>query len=99
MEISVKAAEAKDRRQLCGKKAEPPFYEKRLTVKSALSVILIILIVLTVLALAGLLLFRHFVTNQITDRGGMENPDAELENERMPMGGIHVHQVRLFFSS
>ena len=37
--------------------------------------LLIILLVLALVAGIGALLFRHFVTNRITDRGGMENPE------------------------
>lgn len=43
--------------------------------KKNLSVLLIILLALMVLAVAGVLLFRHFVTGQIMDKGGMMNPD------------------------
>lgn len=30
--------------------------------------------ILALLAILGALMFRHFVTNRITDNGGMENP-------------------------
>ena len=43
--------------------------------KKILSVLLIALLVLTVLSVTGVLLFRHFVADQITDKGGMMNPD------------------------
>ena len=45
--------------------------------KKALRVILIVLLALAILATALVLLYRHFVTNQIMDRGGMENPFQE----------------------
>ena len=45
--------------------------------------ILIVLLALTALGLTGVLMFRHFVTDQITDRGGMENPDAGSEEEQL----------------
>lgn len=37
--------------------------------------LLILLLVLALVVGIGALLFRHFVTNRITDRGGMENPE------------------------
>lgn len=37
--------------------------------------VLMILLILGLLAGAGVLLFRHFVTNRISDWGGMENPE------------------------
>lgn len=43
--------------------------------KKILSVLLIALLVLAVLSVTGVLLFRHFVADQITDKGGMMNPD------------------------
>lgn len=43
--------------------------------KRILSVFLIALLVLTVLGVTGVLLFRHFVADQIMDKGGMMNPD------------------------
>ena len=49
--------------------------------KKALRVFLIVLLVLTILATAFVLLYRHFVTNQIMDRGGMENPFLESAEE------------------
>lgn len=47
--------------------------------KKVLIILLGILLGLAVLGAAGVILFRIFVTNQITDRGGMENPDAGAE--------------------
>lgn len=46
-------------------------------------ILLVILIVLLALTVLGVFLFRHFVTNQIKDWGGMENPNVELENEQI----------------
>ena len=50
--------------------------------KKTVTAILALLLILCVLGIAGTLLFRHFVTDRIMDRGGMENPfppiDAEL---------------------
>ena len=43
--------------------------------KKILSVLLIALLVLAVLSVTGVLLFHHFVADQITDKGGMMNPD------------------------
>ena len=43
--------------------------------KKVLIVLLIVLLALTVLCVTGFLLFRHFVANQIMDKGGMINPD------------------------
>lgn len=34
-----------------------------------------IVILLVLILLLFLAAFRHFVTNRVTDRGGMENPD------------------------
>ena len=45
--------------------------------KKVLRVILIVLLALAVLITAFVLLYRHFVVNQIMDRGGMENPFPE----------------------
>lgn len=51
--------------------------------KKVLRVILIVLLALAVLITAFVLLYRHFVANQIMDRGGMENPfpDSAQEEE------------------
>ena len=54
--------------------------------KRILIVLLITLLVLALLGAVGVLLFRHFVTDQITDRGGMENPDAGLDAVYSPCG-------------
>ncbi len=43
--------------------------------KKILTVLLIALLALTVLGVTGVLLFRHFVADQIMDKGGMMNPD------------------------
>ena len=43
--------------------------------KKILSVLLFALLALTVLSVTGVLLFRHFVADQIMDKGGMMNPD------------------------
>lgn len=40
--------------------------------------ILIVVAVLIVVACIGAFLFHHFVTNRVMDRGGMENPDAQI---------------------
>ena len=44
--------------------------------------IMIVLLVLILLGTCGFFLFRHFVTNQIMDRGGMENPYVMAEDEQ-----------------
>ena len=44
--------------------------------RPALKLIGIIVLAAILLTLAGCLMYRHFVTNQIMDGGGMENPDA-----------------------
>ena len=49
--------------------------------KKVLRVIGIVLLALVILATAFVFLYRHFVTNQIMDRGGMENPFLESEWE------------------
>lgn len=36
--------------------------------------LLALIVILALLAGTGTLAFRHFVTNSITDKGGMENP-------------------------
>ena len=43
--------------------------------KKVVTVFLIVLLALAILGAAGALLFRHFVTDMITDKGGMMNPD------------------------
>lgn len=43
--------------------------------KKILMVFLIVLLALTVLGVTGVFLFRHFVADQIMDKGGMMNPD------------------------
>lgn len=48
-----------------------------------LIVLMIVLLALPFLGVTGVFLFRHFVTNQITDWGGMENPDVGSEEEQM----------------
>lgn len=55
--------------------------------KKIMLAILVVLLILAFLGAAGFLLYRHFVTNQITDWGGMENPDAASENEQLLDGG------------
>lgn len=38
-------------------------------------------VILALLAGIGALAFRHFVTNRVTDKGGMENPEySQSEN-------------------
>ena len=44
--------------------------------KPALKIVLIVVLAVAIAVSAGFLLFRHFVTNRIMDRGGMENPDV-----------------------
>ena len=39
------------------------------------------LLLLALLILLAMGAFRHFVTNRVTDRDGMENPDATLIEE------------------
>ncbi len=43
--------------------------------KRILTVLLIVLLALTGLCVTGVLLFHHFVADQIMDKGGMMNPD------------------------
>ena len=52
--------------------------------KKRLRAVLIALLALTVLIGFCVFLFRYFVTNQVTDRGGMENPEAGAETQRLP---------------
>ena len=60
--------------------------------KRILSVFLIALLVLTVLGVTGVLLFRHFVADQIMDKGGMMNPDYMDETETTPiLDGYHTY--------
>lgn len=49
--------------------------------KKALLRFLIVLLALAALSLTGISLFRHFVSNRIMDKGGMENPDAGAASE------------------
>ena len=58
--------------------------------KKALLIGLIVLLALAVLATAFVLLYRHFVTGQIMDRGGMENPFLEetQEEETAPSAAV-----------
>ena len=49
--------------------------------KKALLIGLALLLALALLATAFVLLYRHFVTNRIMDRGGMENPFLESTYE------------------
>ena len=51
--------------------------------KKVLRVVLIVLLLLAILAAACVLLYRHFVTNQIMDRGGMENPFPDSAAEEV----------------
>ena len=44
--------------------------------KKALLRFLTVLLALAALSLIGIFLFRHFVSNRVMDKGGMENPDA-----------------------
>lgn len=44
--------------------------------------IMIVLLILILLGTCGFFLFRYFVTNQIMDRGGMENPYVMAEDEQ-----------------
>ena len=49
--------------------------------KKTLIAILIVILVLAVLTVAGLLAYRHFVTERIMDKGGLENPNNDPEDE------------------
>lgn len=57
--------------------------------KKALIIVFIVAFALALLCVTGVFLFRHFVTDQITDRGGMENPDAESEEQ--PLDGDYTY--------
>lgn len=46
---------------------------------------MIALLVMTVLNVTGVLLFRHFVDDQIMDKGGMMNPDYRDGTETVPI--------------
>lgn len=52
--------------------------------KKVLLTLLIVVLVLAVLCTAGVFLFRHFVTDRIMDKGGMENPDYVPEEADQP---------------
>ena len=43
---------------------------------------LLIVVLVIALALGGRFLYRHFVTDRITDWGGMENPDAQTYTDQ-----------------
>ena len=63
--------------------------------KKVLRVIGIVLLALVILVTAFVFLYRHFVTSQIMDRGGMENPFLEEEetqtaSEALPDPGTDV---------
>lgn len=53
--------------------------------KKVLLTLLIVVLVLAVLCTAGVFLFRHFVTDRIMDKGGMENPDCVPEEAEPPV--------------
>lgn len=60
--------------------------------KKILSALLIALLALTVLSVTGVLLFRHFVADQIMDKGGMMNPDYNDGTEPVPvLDGDHTY--------
>ena len=60
--------------------------------KKILSVFLLALLALTVLSVTGVLLFRHFVADQIMDKGGMMNPDYKDGTETVPiLDGDHTY--------
>lgn len=58
--------------------------------KKVLLVLLIVLLVLAILCAAGVFLFRHFVADQIMDKGGMENPDYVPEDVQ-PLDGDYTY--------
>lgn len=60
--------------------------------KKILTVLLIVLLALVALGVAGVFLLRHFVTNQIMDRGGMMNPDYidEIDDSHI-LDGDHTY--------
>lgn len=60
--------------------------------KKVLTVLLIVLLALTVLCVTGVLLFRHFVADQIMDKGGMMNPDYMDGTDAVPiLDGDHTY--------
>ena len=60
--------------------------------KKILSVLLIALLALTVMSVTGVLLFRHFVTDRVMDKGGMMNPDYTDEADDVYMqDGDHTY--------
>ena len=55
-------------------------------------VLSVFLLALTVLGVTGVPLFRHFVADQIMDKGGMMNPDYMDETETTPiLDGYHTY--------
>lgn len=44
--------------------------------------ILLIIVLVVAVVFGGKFLYRHFVTDQITDWGGMENPDAPTHTDQ-----------------
>lgn len=52
--------------------------------KKLFRVLLPVLLLLALLFAAGCFLLRHFVTDQIMDRGGMENPEAGEATQLLP---------------
>lgn len=51
----------------------------RIIIKRGVKVTIIVIIVVAAVVIFGGLLFRHFVTDRITDKGGMENPEYTQE--------------------
>lgn len=48
-------------------------------VKQWMKITLLILAVAVVLSVVGAILYKHLVTDRITDKGGMENPYVEQD--------------------
>ena len=50
--------------------------------KRRILTVLLVVVIVIALVLGGKFLYRHFVTDRITDRGGMENPDAQTYTDQ-----------------
>ena len=79
-------------RKLRGRKTVKPCVKSAGGMKKILSVFLIALLALAVLSVIGVLLFRHFVADQIMDKGGMMNPDYISETDTVSvLDGDHTY--------